>query len=258
MFKIEENYSDFVVYVDESGDHSLLSIDKTYPVFVLAFCVFDKRQYANQVVPSVENFKFDYFGHDLVILHERDIRKRLGDFAMLSSSKIKYHTFMQNLSEVMTKSPYYVISSVIDKQELNRKVSEQEHPYHIALQVCLERLYEFLLEQGQTNKMTHIVVEKRGRKEDAELELEFRRICGGENQFNKPLPFMIRLADKKTNSSGLQFADMVARPIGVHYLNPKQDNRAFEILVEKFVKDNNQNYMGTGLNLYPRTARLKP
>ena len=35
-----QQFSDFMVYVDESGDHSLTSIDKNYPIFVLAFCVF--------------------------------------------------------------------------------------------------------------------------------------------------------------------------------------------------------------------------
>ncbi len=256
MFNIEENYSDFVVYVDESGDHSLVSINPEFPVFVLAFCVFDKRHYANQVVPNVENFKFDYFGHDLVILHERDIRKRSGDFNIFSSKKLHYQ-FMEDLTTIMTKSSYHVISSVVDKQELTRKIAEQEHPYHIALQVCLERLYEFLLEQGQADKITHIVVEKRGRKEDTDLELQFRRICDGANHFKKPLPFKIRLADKKTNSTGLQFADMIARPIGVHYLNPTQNNRAFKILVKKFIQDKNQNYVGMGLNLYPKTACFK-
>lgn len=29
---MESKYSDFMVYVDESGDHSLQSIDKNYPV----------------------------------------------------------------------------------------------------------------------------------------------------------------------------------------------------------------------------------
>lgn len=29
-------FSDYVVYVDESGDHSLASIDRDFPVFVLA------------------------------------------------------------------------------------------------------------------------------------------------------------------------------------------------------------------------------
>jgi len=37
------NYSKYIVYVDESGDHSFLSIDQKYPIFVLAFCVFHKN-----------------------------------------------------------------------------------------------------------------------------------------------------------------------------------------------------------------------
>ena len=41
-------FSDYVVYVDESGDHSLERIDPDYPVFVLALCVFHKRHYAEK------------------------------------------------------------------------------------------------------------------------------------------------------------------------------------------------------------------
>jgi hypothetical protein len=31
--------SDYIIYVDESGDHSLTSIDPQFPVFTLAFCI---------------------------------------------------------------------------------------------------------------------------------------------------------------------------------------------------------------------------
>jgi hypothetical protein len=58
----------------------------------------------------------------------------------------------------------------------------------------------------------------RGAKEDKELELEFRRICDGANFFRKPLPFDIIIVDKKTNSEGLQLADLTARPIGLSVL----------------------------------------
>lgn len=75
-----KQYSKFVVYVDESGDHSLESVDEQYPVFVLAFCVFHKGYYASEVVPAVEAFKFKHFGHDLVVLHETDIRKERSCF----------------------------------------------------------------------------------------------------------------------------------------------------------------------------------
>jgi hypothetical protein len=63
------NFSDYVIYVDESGDHSLASIDADYPLFVLSFCIFRKADYMNVVVPKLQDFKFRWFGHDLVILH---------------------------------------------------------------------------------------------------------------------------------------------------------------------------------------------
>ena len=31
-------FSNFVVYVDESGDHGMQTVDPNYPIFVLSFC----------------------------------------------------------------------------------------------------------------------------------------------------------------------------------------------------------------------------
>ncbi|TNH07156.1 DUF3800 domain-containing protein, partial [Pasteurellaceae bacterium Phil11] len=56
---MNKKYSDFIVYVDESGDHSLQSIDRNYPVFVLAFCIFYKQHYLSHVVPKLQKLKFD-------------------------------------------------------------------------------------------------------------------------------------------------------------------------------------------------------
>ena len=83
------NFSDYIVFVDESGDHSMSSIDETYPVFVLACCLISKRDYMNVVVPAVQRIKFATFGHDAVVLHERDIRKDLGPFSVLRDEQKK-------------------------------------------------------------------------------------------------------------------------------------------------------------------------
>ena len=45
-------FSDYVVYVDESGDHSLTSINPDFPIFVLAFCVFHNRLYSEMIIPA--------------------------------------------------------------------------------------------------------------------------------------------------------------------------------------------------------------
>jgi hypothetical protein len=73
-------HSDYVVYVDESGDHSLISIDEKYPVFVLSFCVFQKHHYSHVITPALRMLKFATFGHDMVVLHEQEIRKKTGFF----------------------------------------------------------------------------------------------------------------------------------------------------------------------------------
>ena len=48
-----------------------------------------------------------------------------------------------------------------------------------------------------------------------------------------PYPFIPIFASKKVNSTGLQFADLVARPIGMAFLRPEQLNRAYQILATK-------------------------
>ena len=92
---------------------------------------------------------------------------------------------------------------------------------------------------------THVVVECRGKKEDRELELEFRRVCDGDGGHGRLLPFHIVFADKKTNLVGLQVADLVARPVGIHHLRPAQPNQAFEVLTQKFFCDGEMGQLNT-------------
>lgn len=245
---MENGFSDYVVYVDESGDHGLVSIDPQYPIFVLVFCIFHKRNYLS-TVQKVQKFKFDNFGHDLIVLHESDIRRDRGDFKILKSKERK-EIFINKITNIIEEEEFTVISAVIDKSKLKQKYTNASNPYHIALGFCIERLYLFLKEKGDINKLTHIVFEKRGQNEDDELELEFRRICDGNNYFNKTLPFVFVKAHKQSNSSGLQFADLLARPIGLSILKPNQDNRAFKIIKQK-IRCCNGATNGYGLKVFP-------
>lgn len=251
-------FSKYIVYVDESGDHSLESVDPNYPVFVLAFCVFHKNYYAQSVVPAVEAFKFKHFGHDVVVLHETDIRKERGAFRF--DSRADKDAFLAELTRIIEANNFILIGCVIDKRKLKERDS---NPYHLALGFCLETLYELMQEKQQAELPTHVVVECRGRKEDCELELEFRRVVSGENRLGKPLPFQVLFADKKTNSAGLQLADLVARPIGLWHLRPDQSNRAFEVLKRKFFCSGGRKHLGVGfegwgLKIHPTPESERP
>lgn len=242
-------HSDFIIYVDESGDHSLESIDPDYPVFVLSFCIFRKGDYAQRVTPAIRQLKFATFGHDMVVLHESEIRRKKGAFSRLS--KEPREAFMNALTDIIGAADFQLVAVVIDKRKLKDRYAQPAHPYHLALEFGLERIYRLLKDAGQDDALTYLVCEARGPKEDAELELEFRRIRDGANYFHKPLPFDLIMADKKTNSEGLQLADLTARPIGLTVLRPEQNNRAALVLEGKFYRDKAGNKLGMGLKVFP-------
>jgi hypothetical protein len=59
------------------------------------------------------------------------------------------------------------------------------------------------------------------------------------------------VADKKTNSEGMQLADLTARPIGLSVLRPDQKNRAMDVLEEKFCRGEPGRKEGVGLKIFP-------
>lgn len=245
-----DSYSDYIIFVDESGDHGLENIDESYPVFVLVFCIFHKEEYSYKTVPELLSFKYRHFGHDQVILHETDIRKDRKDFTSLKSPE-KKAMFMGELSKWIEGAQFDLVACVIDKNALASRYQIPANPYKLALGFGLERVYNCLIEKGQRGKVTHVIVEKRGKNEDDDLELEFRRVCDGTNFHGRELPFEPQFTDKKSNSSGLQLADLVARPIGLSVIRPGQPNRAFDIIKTKFRCDGNKDYIGRGLKIFP-------
>jgi hypothetical protein len=243
-------FSDYIVYADESGDRSLTSINPQYPVFVLAFCVVHKPTYIDSIVPAFQRLKFDFWGHDSVVLHSHEIRKEHGDFNILRNVETRA-TFLDRLNGVIETANFMIIAAIIDKVRHVEKYTKPADPYEIALAFCMERLQRYLINRDQAGRTTHVQVECRGKAEDARLELEFRRICDGKNAIGKMPNLDIRFMDKKHNSMGLQLADLVAHPIGRHAINPDQPNRAYYLLEPKFRRGPAGRVKGFGLKFFP-------
>lgn len=233
------NFSEYIVYADESGDHGLVSIDPEYPVFSLVLCAIRKTDYVATVVPAVQRFKFDFWGHDAVILHERDIRKNNGHFAMLRADQAIRNRFFQRLNGLVETAPLVVFASVINKVLLMKKHPDALNPYEIALRFCMEQTLSMLFREGQDGKKVHVIFERRGKKEDDDLKLAFSRFRMDAGKGKRPradsrqMDLELVLQSKSANSTGLQIADLVARPIGLNVLRPVQANRAFEIIQPK-------------------------
>ena len=249
-------FSDYVVFVDETGDHGMTNINHDFPLFGLAFCVFKKSAYIERITPELRRLKFATFGHDLVVLHEHDIRKKEKAFSQMSREPRE--AFLSALTQIIEAAPFTLITVIIDKRLMHPASAEATNPYHLALMFGLERVFGFFSAHEQEEKLTHIVVESRGKREDGELELEFRRICEGANEHGQRLPFRLIMADKRTNSEGLQLADMVARPVAISVLRPDQPNRAMDILKNKFWHNAEGEINNHGLKIFPEKNERPP
>lgn len=232
-------FSDYVVYADESGDHGLVSIDPQFPVFALVFCIMRKADYTASVVPAFQHFKFSIWGHDAVVLHEHDIRMCKGPFAILLTDRDLRERFYASLNCLVEAAPMTICAAVVDKRKLLTRCSDIRHPYRDALHFCMEQLHKVLSDERQHGRTVHVIFEGRGKKEDRDLELEFRRIAAskgrtgyGRQDFGV-FDFQPVFVPKSANSVGLQLADLTARPIALSYLRPKQPNRAYEIVQPK-------------------------
>lgn len=245
-----ESFGDYFVFVDESGDHNLSRIDPQFPVFVLLFVIIRKDDYINSVCPDLQCFKLNYWGHDEVVLHEHEIRKPYGPFLFLLQAPVRGR-FLKDLSGLMAELPATLVAVVIDKNAYVNRYKSPASPYDYALETGLERVFKFLESKGQAERKTPLVVERRGRREDAELELAFRRVCDGQNVLHRAMPFDLVMVAKAANSAGLQMADLIARPVALRHLRPDQPNRAFDIIEPKLRRSATGKVSGWGIKTLP-------
>lgn len=242
-------FADYIVFMDESGSPVLENPDPDFPLFVLSAVLASKDAYAVDIVPRLQRLKFEAVGHDQLVLHERDIRRQQKDFAFLQADIEARRTFIDGINAIVAEAPFEIIAAVIDKVRLVARYADPWSPYELGLHFCLEKLLGRLLALEQDERTVHVVFEGRGKREDRELELHFRRIVANEVRWGNQRLDFTRLrweavfADKKSNSSGLQLADLIARPIGLKVLRPAQENRAFEILRSKLAPN--------GLKVFP-------
>lgn len=233
-------YSDYIIYLDESGSPSITADKEDFPVFVLACVCISKAHYSNVMVPKLQAVKFKYFGHDQVVFHERDIRRQSGDFVALRGDRELREQFLQDVTDLVASFDFDLAATVIDKKKLAARYPDPMSPYELSLQLTMEHLALTLREHGQVGRIVHVIAESRGKAEDDELELVFRRIADGQpplasnqRELITRFEWRIRFCDKRSNSSGLQLADLIARPVGLKQIRPEQTNRAYDVIQEK-------------------------
>ncbi len=107
------------LFVDESGDPSLSSVNADFPVFVLLGCLFEDSAYQD-ICTEITELKKEFFGSEHAILHSRDIRKCEGVFVKLFDLNVK-EKFYKKLNSILENGNYIVISVGINKKEFIEK-----------------------------------------------------------------------------------------------------------------------------------------
>lgn len=241
------------MYLDESGDHNLVKIERDYPVFVLGGVIVE-REYVRAVIePELQAFKREFFDRDDVILHTADIVRNANGFEHLQDAPLRQR-FLRRLNELMRSLEYQVMACVIRKDDMIARYGAQTiDPYMLSLNVLVER---FCLELGDRADSGLIVAERRRPDLDDELETTWQLLRHQGTRFQPGSVIDRRIVDlvlkrKRLNVAGLQLADLVVSPIGRHVLG-KPDREDWEIVEGKFRRQG-ESYRGSGLVVLPRT-----
>lgn len=227
-----------LVYIDESGDHSMDNVDPASPVFCLALTMFKLDDYVNRAQPAVTKLKLKHFGHDGVVLRSYDIRKNHGPFKILQNKAV-LNAFMADVNDLMGQDFYELIAVAIRKDQHKSKYSNPAHPYDFAMQMALERLIDWAEVNGMTE--VHVIAEGRGPREDAALEAEFWRVINNGTAFRrsdrfKAVNFRFYCVSKTTNLPGHQLADLAAYAVARQVRDPLKGYPPFKIVHSRFFR----------------------
>jgi hypothetical protein len=199
-----------------------------FPVFVLATTII--RDVDLQVVDGKwKRWKHDNLGSDAIV-HEPDVRRGKPPFRGPSGQAA-----IAKLPEILTELDFAALAVVVHREDYVTDfgtgpidASLPAHAYLLALDFLMERVVLALDAQFGGAKAL-LVAESRGPKEDAQLQHEFSRLhLEGTSYisaawFRQQLHPGIQFLSKTDNSTGLQLADLFARPVAEKVAQPDQD-----------------------------------
>lgn len=214
------------VFLDECGSHDLKANDQ-YPVFALSAVIVPENQYPNLDV-RWKGWKAAVLGDGNATVHEPEIRNRLGPFGGPDAAKV-----VEKLGLELAELPFTAIVCAVHRTDYTQEVgvgpldeSLPAHVYLMTLDFLLERV-AMALDSAFGGARAAVIAESRGPKEDALLQYEFARLQLDGTSYLAPAWFRQQLApgvvfkSKEDNSTGLQLADLVARPVADKVAHPE-------------------------------------
>ncbi len=243
---------EYTLYMDESGDHGLQTLNPEFPVFLLCGVLVEGAHY-ELLRTDINTLKAEIWGNRAVVFHSRDIRKCEKEFVKLLDMNVKQR-FYEGLNRIMVERDYTIMASGIRKDKyISRYGRLSGDVYELSLSFIIERVVFFLDAQPYGPKQLNIMMEKRGRLEDRKLDAHFQRLLARGTQYVsgerlRNYGMNIRFVGKQENINGLQLADLIAYPIARYVIDPSRANPAFDQLSGKIYTKGGKRY---GLKVFP-------
>jgi len=246
-----------ILFMDETGDHDLANIDRSYPIFGLLGVIFDYDYYMSTVKQELDSLKMNFFSTTEVILHTLEITRDKGNFIFCKDPQ-KRIPFYKAIDDLLEKLDYTMLFMVIDKRNYIQQylLSAQYDPYIITLEFIVERFYNYLkdLSYRGINAVGKVVAESRDPKLDQLIDNEWQRIFINGTDYVSSRKIRTKITDfvirpKKNNIAGLQIADLIATQEGRNYLD-LQRKWGFN-LNKKFRKGSSDQVLGYGKKIFP-------
>ena len=249
-----------LLFIDESGDHSLSKIDRSYPIFVLSGVIIDQQVHDKQLTKELNTLKQNLFGTTDIVLHSKEMthpqsatNQLYRQFMDADFRKKFYRAFEQ----LLIGSDFSLVACAIMKNKHFAKYGlEAKDPYLLSFDNLLNRLV-FDLDDSQKGK---IIAESRNGILDNQLEIAYlsTRLEGTNKvqpaEINLKLERSIEFRQKSDNIAGLQIADMVASPIA-RYLLDKMERSGHQVSYQsifKKVRNINGRWENIGITILPQ------
>ena len=248
------------VFIDECGTHSISSKD-TFKAFIMAAVITYQSDYI-KLNEQFKRWKSLKFGSRYVFIHEPDVRQGRGLF-YCDKNVDKRKRLVNSLNERLSSFEYSAVVCVVNRTEYFAKYgsagmdpSLPQNIYLMVLDFLMERVVLSLERQFNGAKAT-VYAEARGPLEDALLQYEYVRLHIDGTSFISPSWFRHQLAPaitfktKKDNVTGLQIADLIARPCGEKVLNPSVDPDRWQECKSKLCPETETAHSVLGMKIIP-------
>lgn len=249
-----------ILFVDETGDHSLTKIDKSYPVFVLAGVVVDESYHDSTLTDALNAFKTKHFGTTDIVLHSKEMthpQSAKSNLYMKFMDAEFRRKFYKDFEHLLGQLDIHLVACVIMKTKHFANYGlEAKDPYLLSFDNLLNRLV-FDLTNDQKGK---IVAESRNSVLDNQLEISYltARVEGTNKvqaaEIKLKLESAIKFNQKTDNIAGLQIADMVASPIARHYMGKPErvgHQLSYKSVFNK-VRNINGRWENVGITILPK------